>query len=97
MQRVGLKKLNSVNDPKFPTALENEYVAGQLNDGVSPPIDYEIEGFLLSPISLNEFIIIQREKRNGVAVQGLFKSSRIAKIKNDIIHTQNSIYRITFL
>lgn len=61
------------------------------------PIDYENEGVLMSQIRPNICIVMERSKRNGIEVPGIFQTSKIKKIEGDLIYTENSVWKIEVL
>lgn len=96
--KVKLTKIKESADPLYSAAKWADWKFGDENPGVSIPIDYELTGELLRIPKIDEPIIISRESRNGVAVSGFFRSSRVKSIakknKFDIIETENSIYKM---
>jgi len=83
----------------YRTAFEHEWIAGGDNEGLSPPINYTIEGKLLGVLKPGRRILVDRTKRNGVEVRGEFSSSAIEKIDSygprKYVYTVNSIYEVT--
>lgn len=85
---------------KYRTAAQHEWVPGQENEGLTPPICYMAEGKLTGPIKPGRRLLVDRVKRNGVEVPGKFSSSIIMEVdtsaENPIyVHTENSVYQVT--
>lgn len=96
--RVRVKKVKAAKDPEFPTPEFEDYIPGQVNKGVSTPCEYEVCGKLAAPVEVDSFILLKRDERNGVACDGVFRSSRIKDVKiygdTTIVETYNSVYSI---
>ena len=88
-----LEKIDTAFSPKNPTASWNEWLMG--SEKKSLPINYTVKGFLEEPVSVGKPIRMGRIESNGRKALGLFISSAVTKIENNIIHTFNSVYRIT--
>jgi riboflavin synthase alpha subunit len=58
---------------------------------------YEIEGYLLYPISVGGFINVWRTMRNGVEIPGHFTSTQIEKIEGNLVYTKNSVWQIEII
>lgn len=97
MKYVRVTKIAKVENARFPTALADEWISGQDNDGKSPPIEYWIEGYLLEPLKVGNALAVDRRTRNGIEASGLFRTSRIVGIKNGLVSTENSQYLVEFL
>lgn len=91
---VIITKLKAVDNPAVPTPDKKDYIPGGINLGVSLPVDYTIEGYLLSDIKVGERVIVDRRKRNGMEIGGLFSSSYVVSLNKDRFTTQNSVYLI---
>lgn len=96
-QYVRLTKIKASKNPEYATPHWNTYKHGALNKGTSIPIDYWVEGYLVSPIKVGEYAAIDRRVRNGEEVSGFMTTSQIIEINGDIFETINSIYKIEFL
>jgi len=59
--------------------------------------DYWLAGFLINPIKVGEEIVVYRQVRNGVVTPGFFTSSPVDKIEEQLIYTQNSIWRLEII
>ena len=66
-------------------------------DNYSLPIEYNIEGYLLNEIQVNESVMIDRIKRNGVLASGAFVTSRVTEVGDNYFKTRNSVYMYKFL
>ena len=97
-QYVRLKKLSVCSDPVLPSGDWETYVVGKdvENIGVSLPVEYTIEGYLVR-LEVGYPLIIKRTRRNGIDVEGDFSSSVIMGIEGNKIETMNSIYLIEYL
>ena len=97
--KTKITKISAVDNPVVPTASVEQYECGYLNN-LSPFVDYWVTGKLVKPIVVGESILLERDCRNGVKVEGLFVSSVVRAIKGGklspahIIETDNSIYRV---
>jgi len=100
MQNVKIKKVNTVDVPVCPTPEWRDYILGEDNGDVSPPLEYTIEGIEMSSPVVGEGYRVLRTNRNGVKKLGLFSTSivkKITSIENDtIIETTNSVYMIKY-
>ena len=96
-KKVRISKIAATENPRHATPEREDYISGQDNGDVSIPIEYEITGNILMEPKMSERIIVYRETRNGVKVDGLFQSSGIQKIEDDLIHTHNSVYKIEYI
>lgn len=71
---------------------------GEPNDNYSSiPIEYNVEGYLLYDIEVGKNVFIDRIKRNGVDVRGVFTTSRVTEVGEKYFKTQNSVYQYKFL
>ena len=94
---VRLTKISAVADPEFPTPSFEEYEAGKLNNNLSIPNDYWLEGWLIKEPVLGSYIVVAREVRNGVKFGGIFQSSMITQVTDDGFKTLNSIYKLQYI
>ena len=79
---------------------KDKYVPGTANnisENKSLPIEYSIEGELMSPIEVGKGVIVFRTKRNGVAATGYFQTSKITEVTENTFKTQNSVYTYNYL
>lgn len=95
--RVILKKLSAAAGAEFPTPDREDYIPGQI--GV--PVDYEVEGYLLSDPKEEECLALMRTKRDGMPILGVMNTSLIQKITGQkpelTLRTINSVYVLTYL
>jgi hypothetical protein len=67
-------------------------------DNYSLPVEYNIEGYLLNDdIKINESVMVDRNKRNGVVASGLFCTSHVVEVGENYFKTKNSVYMYKFL
>ena len=98
---IKLTKVSESANPDFKSAQWDHFICGVENPGVSLPIDYWIEGELLSEVTIGKPLTIARTTRNGIKNIGIFYSSVIQRITEisgkKIISTRNSIYALESL
>jgi hypothetical protein len=95
MKKVRITKLSAVTNPICPPAEPNEFVYGTSGiPGKSLPIDYTVEGYLMEPITVGHEIWVDRRKRNDILFPGEFLTSRVVKVENNKVFTQNSEYLV---
>lgn len=92
-QAVTLEKIDTAFNPKHPTASWDEWLMGC--EKKSLPVSYTVTGFLDEDICKGKPIRMTRFESNGRKALGLFFSSPVTKIEDNMIHTFNSVYRIT--
>jgi len=94
---VTVQKIGVVDDPKAETPDWEDYREGELNAS-SVPVEYEVQGSLVSPVEEGEPIVLYRTQRNGTEAAGIFRTSEVQSLEETQDHviakTQNSIYRI---
>ncbi len=95
--KVLLEKVRPAALPSVPTAKAEDFKMGQINLGVSVPTGYNCEGILLEDVEVGHPIQMLRQKRQGIESAGIFESSIVNIIEDNLIYTDNSIYRITEL
>ena len=67
-------------------------------DNYSLPVEYNLEGYLLNDeIQVNQSVVVDRIKRNGVKASGMFKTSHVTEVGDTYFKTQNSVYMYKFL
>ena len=82
----------------LPAIKMEEHIAGESQgDNYSIPIEYNLEGYLLYEIEVGKNVFIDRTKRNGVEVRGVFTTSRVTEVGDKYFKTQNSLYKYSFL
>lgn len=93
---VKCSKLSAVDKPDSPTAAADDYEYGNVNLGVSVPVDYWVTGELKNNPEVGQPLYIARDCRNGVRVDGDFRTSPVVNIESDNgklkISTRNSVY-----
>lgn len=94
---VRLTKIKASENPEYATPHWNSYKHGVINKATSIPVDYWVEGYLVEPIKVGEYAVIERVIRNGERVSGFMTTSRILEVNGDIFETLNSIYKIEYL
>lgn len=94
MKYVKVKKIAIADNPQCETAIWEDYKPGEDNGNVSPPVEYTIEGYLLEDLKVGNALAVDRRMRNGVAMSGLFRTSVITQIINNLVVTQNSKYLV---
>lgn len=99
--QVKVKKISVAAEPDAITPKWEEYIPGKDNGDVSLPVEYEIEGKEIAPLSVGDSYSVLRTKRNGVNVDGYFITSPVVHIningKHGMFTTKNSVYTIEFL
>ena len=94
---VRLSKIASTPNG-LPAASLDEYSPGSGGvPGKSMPIEYTVEGYIEWPIQVGTFLEMNRRKRNGVEVEGYFRTSIVRGVGPAHIETDNSVYRLEVL
>ncbi len=91
--RIKIKKIAA--NPGGALAREAaDHVAGigDHGDGLSLPVEYEIEGELASPIKVGESVLVYRDRRNGQKADGIFQTSKVLEVSPEGFRTLNSVY-----
>lgn len=98
MKKIYIEKLAEVPGG-LPARSMDEHIMGKPNyDNYSSiPIEYNLEGYLLYEIEVGKNVFIDRTKRNGVEVRGVFTTSRVTEVGDKYFKTQNSVYQYKFL
>ena len=97
MKQIYIEKLAEVPGG-LPAIKMEEHIAGESQgDNYSIPVEYNLEGSLIYDIEVGKNVIVERIKRNGVEVRGLFTTSRVTEVGNNYFKTQNSLYSYKFL
>ena len=97
MKQIYIEKLAEVTGG-LPAIKMEEHIAGESQgDNYSIPIEYNLEGYLLYEIEVGKNVFIDRTKRNGVEVRGVFTTSRVTEVGDKYFKTQNSLYSYKFL
>ena len=96
-KQIYIEKLAEVTGG-LPAIKMEEHIAGESQgDNYSIPIEYNLEGYLLDEIEVGKNVFIDRTKRNGVDVRGVFTTSRVTEVGENYFKTQNSLYSYKFL
>ena len=97
MKKIYIEKLAEVKGG-LPARSMDEHIMGKSNDyHTSIPVEYNLEGSLIYDIEVGESVIVERSKRNGVSVYGMFSTSRVTEVGDKYFKTQNSVYSYKFL
>ena len=97
MKQIYIEKLAEVKGG-LPARNMNEHIMGEPNDNnTSIPVEYNLEGSLIYDIEVGKNVIVERTKRNGEEVCGMFTTSRVTEVGNNYFKTQNSLYSYKFL
>ena len=96
-KQIYIEKLAEVTGG-LPAIKMEEHIAGESQgNNYSVPVEYNLEGSLIYDIEVGKNVIVERIKRNGVEVRGLFTTSRVTEVGNNYFKTQNSVYSYKFL
>ena len=97
MKQIYIEKLAEVPGG-LPAIKMEEHIAGESQgDNYSIPVEYNLEGSLIYDIEVGKNVIVERIKRNGVEVRGVFTTSRVTEVGDKYFKTQNSVYSYKFL
>ena len=97
MKNIYIEKLSEVTGG-LPAIKMEEHIAGESQgDNYSIPVEYNLEGSLIYDIEVGKNVIVERTKRNGEEVCGMFTTSRVTEVGNNYFKTQNSVYSYKFL
>ena len=97
MKNIYIEKLSEVTGG-LPAIKMEEHIAGESQgNNYSVPVEYNLEGSLIYDIEVGKNVIVERIKRNGVEVRGLFTTSRVTEVGDNYFKTQNSLYSYKFL
>ena len=97
MKQIYIEKLAEVPGG-LPAIKMEEHIAGESQgNNYSIPVEYNLEGYLLYEIEVGKNVFIDRTKRNGVEVRGVFTTSRVTEVGDKYFKTQNSLYSYKFL
>ena len=94
---IYIEKLAAVPGGRPCRSTEEHIMGDYQGDGLSIPVEYNIEGYLLEDIKLSSKVIISRTKRNGEDADGFFISSLVTEIGSNYFKTENSVYSYKFL
>jgi hypothetical protein len=90
--KVKITKVSSVESPLFPTPNMSEYKLGEINENVSLPVEYTVEGELVGETTIGLPVTVNRTKRNEVICAGLFQTSAVVSVSENGFRTLNSHY-----
>jgi hypothetical protein len=97
MKNIYIEKLSEVTGG-LPAIKMEDHIAGESQgNNYSVPVEYNLESSLIYDIEVGKNVIVERIKRNGVEVRGLFTTSRVTEVGNNYFKTQNSLYSYKFL
>ena len=94
-KHIKIEKID-INPEGLPAAKDRDEYLSHSGDK-SLPVNYNIEGYLLSDIKVGSSVIVQRTKRNGVESLGMFSSSTVLEMSDNSFVTRNSVYRYKYL
>lgn len=97
-----LKRVEGGLEPGGPA-----YVLGGINNDVSLPLDYTLEGYEYDSPRMRSTYKVLRTKRNDVVAMGVFESTNITDIQ-EVLHpithkrriifaTANSVYQVDYI
>ena len=76
MKQIYIEKLAEVPGG-LPAIKMEEHIAGESQgDNYSIPVEYNLEGSLIYDIEVGKNVIVERTKRNGEEVCGMFTTSK---------------------
>ena len=95
---IYIEKLAEV-EGGLPARSMDDHDTGKPNaSDTSIPIEYNLEGYLFNDdIQVNQSVIVNRTKRNGVEKLGMFQTSKVTEVGDNYFKTQNSVYMYKFL
>lgn len=95
--KVKLTKVSASKSPFCQPGNWDTYKLGELNSGVSLPVDYEIIGTIENPPVVGQSVRVRRTNRNGVITPGDYESTEVVELTDDGFKTLNSVYRMVVL
>lgn len=95
--KVKLTKVSASRNPFCQPGNWGTYKLGDMNRGVSLPVDYEIIGTIEKPPTVGQSVRVRRAKRNGVEMPGDYESTEVVELTDDGFTTLNSVYRMVVL
>lgn len=97
MKTVFIEKIAEVKGG-IPARKMEDHISGQdMDDNLSIPIEYNLEGYLIGEIEVGKNLIVDRTKRNGLEVRGMFTTSMVTEVGDSFFKTANSVYRYKYL
>lgn len=95
--KVRISKISQVENAIFNAANIASYKAGQINEGVSLPVEYYVEGFFEQEPVVGKPVVVNRINRNGIEMSGVFVTSRVTEVNKREFKTLNSVYKIEYI
>jgi len=93
LRYVCVSKIAESDVPAVHAGDLRSYYFGHANPGVSLPVKYSFEGWLVCELAVGAAVHVLRTVRNGVAMPGIFISTPVTAVPNDgEFHTANSKY-----
>lgn len=96
--KVIVRKTAAQPNPAAKTPEWQDYIPGVDNGNLSLPIEYEIEGTADELPKEGKSFRVMRNKRNGIAIGGIFATSIIQKVYGGPrvyqVETLNSLYHV---
>jgi hypothetical protein len=97
MKTIFIEKIAEVKGG-LPARKMEDHISGQdMDDNLSIPIEYNLEGYLIGEIESGKSVIVDRTKRNGLEIRGVFTTSRVTEVSDSFFKTANSVYRYKYL
>jgi len=94
---VLLEKIAASTSPVYRPASWEQWNHAGPNRQFSPPVSYQIIGFLVEEIRVGEPILVLRIQRNDTISIVYFRSSPVMEIRSDgTVETFNSIYQVSY-
>jgi hypothetical protein len=97
MKKIYIEKIGEVVGGQPSRKMENHVFGACQNDGLSIPIEYSVEGFLVNELIVGNEVVVIRNKRNNVECSGFFNTTRLTEIGDDFFKTKNSVYKYRFI
>ena len=95
---VRVEKIFVSDQPVAATGCSATYRYGEGCPGVSLPVGYGLEGWLVGKLVVGNPAIIFRQVRNGVETLGFFTSTPVTEVRSENeFCTRNSVYRLTHI
>ena len=93
---VEVRKIDTSATPVSAPGSWKNWIAGSTDNAGSFPVGYAMKGILRSPVRIGEHIDLHRTHRNGICIDGDFKSTPVIAVSGGCLaETFNSIYLIT--
>jgi len=94
---VKITKIKASEHPEYATPNWKDYAVGKLNGGVSIPVDYYLEGYLIREVQVGKPVLVERISRNGEKIGGFFSTSLVTEICDNGFVTLNSVYKMDYI